>query len=277
MVTSSSADPTPEVVLGPRRIRKSRLLAAILCGLVLGGATGSTTAWALSPQPTADDLGTVATDLLPPGTDVGEVTTLSVDSVGLGPNEVRATVVPPLAITASADGPTDAGVIGAVFEQARVAGFTEVRLERSQDRVAVVGKRDGLAFELQDARLDVAPLVGWLVPAVTVAGAAGFALLAGYRSVRRQADGRSRTAARLVTAGSWAILPLMIVCTIALPFFLAPGASAADAGDYGSVVLGLVVLGFGLWVPIAAVVGLIAWVLFGRRLEPGAAGVDAAF
>jgi len=275
-VTASAAQPASEAAAPTRRIRKSRLLAAILCGLVLGGATGSTTAWALSPQPTADDLGTVATALLPPTTVAGDVSTLSVDSVGLGPNEVRATVDPPLAITANADEPTDEGDVGDVFERARAAGFTDVLLERSQDRVAVVGKRDGLAFELQDAQLDIAPLVGWLVPAATVAGAAGFALLAGYRSVRRQADGRSRTVARLVTAGSWAVLPLMVVCTVALPFFLAPGASAADTGDYGSIVLGLVVLGFGLWLPIAAVVGLIAWVLFGRRLEPGA-DPDAVF
>ena len=271
-MTASAAQPAAPT----RRIRKSRLLAAILCGLVLGGATGSTTAWAMSPQPTADDLGTVATALLPPTTVAGDVSTLSVDSVGLGPNEVRATVDPPLAITANADGPTDEGDVGDVFERARAAGFTDVLLERSQDRVAVVGKRDGLAFELQDAQLDIAPLVGWLVPAATVAGAAGFALLAGYRSVRRQADGLSRTVARLITAGSWAVLPLMVVCTVALPFFLAPGASAADTGDYGSIVLGLVVLGFGLWLPIAAVVGLIAWVLFGRRLEPGA-DPDAVF
>lgn len=271
-MTASAAQPAAPT----RRIRKSRLLAAILCGLVLGGATGSTTAWALSPQPTADDLGTVATALLPPTTVAGDVSTLSVDSVGLGPNEVRATVDPPLAITANADEPTDEGDVGDVFERASAAGFTDVLLERSQDRVAVVGKRDGLAFELQDARLDIAPLVGWLVPAATVAGAAGFALLAGYRSVRRQADGRSRTVARLVTAGSWAVLPLMVVCTVALPFFLAPGASAADTGDYGSIVLGLVVLGFGLWLPIAAVVGLIAWVLFGRRLQPGPDG-DVVF
>lgn len=275
-MTSPEAESASEVVLGPRRIRKSRLLAAILCGLVLGGATGSTTAWALSPQPTADELGTVATALLPPTTVAGDVSTLSVDSVGLGPNEVRATVDPPLAITANADEPTDEGDVGDVFERARAAGFTDVLLERSQDRVAVVGKRDGLAFELQDAQLDIAPLVGWQVPAATVAGAAGFALLAGYRSVRRQADGRSRTVARLVTAGSWAVLPLVVVCTVALPFLLAPGASAADTGDYGSIVLGLVVLGFGLWLPIAAVVGLIAWVLFGRRLQPGPDG-DVVF
>lgn len=275
-MTASAAQPASEAAAPTRRIRKSRLLAAILCGLVLGGATGSTTAWALSPQPTADDLGTVATALLPPTTVAGDVSTLSVDSVGLGPNEVRATVDPPLAITANADEPTDEGDVGDVFERARAAGFTDVLLERSQDRVAVVGKRDGLAFELQDAQLDIAPLVGWLVPAATVAGAAGFALLAGYRSVRRQADGRSRTVARLVTAGSWAVLPLMVVCTVALPFFLAPGASAADTGDYGSIVLGLVVLGFGLWLPIAAVVGLIAWVLFGRRLQPGPDG-DVVF
>ena len=275
-MTASAAQPASEPAAPTRRIRKSRLLAAILCGLVLGGATGSTTAWALSPQPTADDLGTVATALLPPTTVAGDVSTLSVDSVGLGPNEVRATVDPPLAITANADEPTDEGDVGDVFERARAAGFTDVLLERSQDRVAVVGKRHGLAFELQDAQLDIAPLVGWLVPAATVAGAAGFALLAGYRSVRRQADGRSRTVARLVTAGSWAVLPLMVVCTVALPFFLAPGASAADTGDYGSIVLGLVVLGFGLWLPIAAVVGLIAWVLFGRRLQPGPDG-DVVF
>lgn len=275
-MTASAAQPASEAAAPTRRIRKSRLLAAILCGLVLGGATGSTTAWALSPQPTADDLGTVATALLPPTTVAGDVSTLSVDSVGLGPNEVRATVDPPLAITANADEPTDEGDVGDVFERARAAGFTDVLLERSQDRVAVVGKRDGLAFELQDAQLDIAPLVGWLVPAATVAGAAGFALLAGYRSVRRQADGRSRTVARLVTAGSWAVLPLMVVCTVALPFFLAPDASAADTGDYGSIVLGLVVLGFGLWLPIAAVVGLIAWVLFGRRLQPGPDG-DVVF
>ena len=275
-MTASAAQPASEAAAPTRRIRKSRLLAAILCGLVLGGATGSTTAWALSPQPTADDLGTVATALLPPTTVAGDVSTLSVDSVGLGPNEVRATVDPPLAITANADEPTDEGDVGDVFERARAAGFTDVLLERSQDRVAVVGKRHGLAFELQDAQLDIAPLVGWLVPAATVAGAAGFALLAGYRSVRRQADGLSRTVARLITAGSWAVLPLMVVCTVALPFFLAPGASAADTGDYGSIVLGLVVLGFGLWLPIAAVVGLIAWVLFGRRLEPGA-DPDAVF
>lgn len=275
-MTASAAQPASEAAAPTRRIRKSRLLAAILCGLVLGGATGSTTAWALSPQPTADDLGPVATALLPPTTVAGDVSTLSVDSVGLGPNEVRATVDPPLAITANADEPTDEGDVGDVFERARAAGFTDVLLERSQDRVAVVGKRDGLAFELQDAQLDIAPLVGWLVPAATVAGAAGFALLAGYRSVRRQADGLSRTVARLVTAGSWAVLPLMVVCTVALPFFLAPGASAADTGDYGSIVLGLVVLGFGLWLPIAAVVGLIAWVLFGRRLQPGPDG-DVVF
>jgi len=275
-VTASAAQPASEAAAPTRRIRKSRLLAAILCGLVLGGATGSTTAWALSPQPTADDLGTVATALLPPTTVAGDVSTLSVDSVGLGPNEVRTMVDPPLAITANADEPTDEGDVGDVFERARAAGFTDVLLERSQDRVAVVGKRHGLAFELQDAQLDIAPLVGWLVPAATVAGAAGFALLAGYRSVRRQADGLSRTVARLITAGSWAVLPLMVVCTVALPFFLAPGASAADTGDYGSIVLGLVVLGFGLWLPIAAVVGLIAWVLFGRRLEPGA-DPDAVF
>jgi len=275
-VTASAAQPASEAAAPTRRIRKSRLLAAILCGLVLGGATGSTTAWALSPQPTADDLGTVATALLPPTTVAGDVSTLSVDSVGLGPNEVRATVDPPLAITANADEPTDEGDVGDVFERARAAGFTDVLLERSQDRVAVVGKRDGLAFELQDAQLDIAPLVGWLVPAASVAGAAGFALLAGYRSVRRQADGLSRTVARLITAGSWAVLPLMVVCTVALPFFLAPGASAADTGDYGSIVLGLVVLGFGLWLPIAAVVGLIAWVLFGRRLQPGPDG-DVVF
>jgi len=275
-VTASAAQPASEAAAPTRRIRKSRLLAAILCGLVLGGATGSTTAWALSPQPTADDLGMVAMVLLPPSTVAGDVSTLSVDSVGLGPNEVRATIDPPLAITANADEPTDEGDVGDVFERARAAGFTDVLLERSQDRVAVVGKRDGLAFELQDAQLDIAPLVGWLVPAATVAGAAGFALLAGYRSVRRQADGRSRTVARLVTAGSWAVLPLMVVCTVALPFFLAPGASAADTGDYGSIVLGLVVLGFGLWLSIAAVVGLIAWVLFGRRLQPGPDG-DVVF
>jgi len=272
----SAAEPASQAAAPIRHIRKSRLLAAILCGLVLGGATGSTVAWALSPQPNASDLAAIATDLLPPGAITGDVNSLSVDSVGLGPDEVRASIDPPLAIEANADGPTDEGIIGEVFEQARAAGFSDVLLERSPDQVAIVGKRDGLAFELQDAQLDVAPLVGWAVPAATIAGAAGFALLAGYRSARRQADGRSRTAARLVTAGSWAVLPLMLACTVALPFFLAPGTSAADTGDYGSIVLGLVVLGFGLWLPIAAVAALIAWLLFGRRLEPGA-DPDAVF
>jgi len=256
----------PSAELAPvRTIRRSRILAAILCGLVLGGATGASLAWAFSAQPSTDDLAGVAADLLPPDRSTSDASTLSVDSTGLGPTEVRAAVEPPLSIEANADGPTDVGDIGDVFERARAAGFTDVLLERSTDRIAIVGKRDGLAFELEDGRLDVAPLVGWQVPIATVVGAAGFALLAGFRSVRRQASGRSRTAARLVTAGSWAILPLMVVCAAALPFFLVPGRSAADIGDYGSLVVGLIVLAFGLWIPIALVVGLIAWARFGRR------------
>ncbi|MBA3279174.1 MAG: hypothetical protein H0U22_10735 [Geodermatophilaceae bacterium] len=262
--TQASSDSGPVQI-----IRTSRLAAAILCGLVLGGAAGASIAWALSPQPTRDDLAGVAADLLPPGREVHDVETLGIDASGLGPTEVRGRVDPQLAIEANADGPTDAGIIGELFQRAQAADFSDVLLRRGMPapgHVALVGERDGLAFELRDGRLDIAPLVGWPVVAATVGGAVGLALLAGFRSAHRQRRGRSRGMARLLTAGSWAILPIMAVCTASLPFFLGPGRSAADLGDYGSFVLELAV---GLWAPVAILVGLIAWVMFGRRVGPG--------
>ncbi|CAN5789941.1 hypothetical protein BH24ACT3_BH24ACT3_01140 [soil metagenome] len=71
----------------------------------------------------------------------------------------------------------------------------------------------------------------------------------------RTESGRSRGWRLAVAAG---LLPVFAVLGALLPFFLVP-AKVFVVGDYGSLVLGVLVLLAGFWVPIAVVVALVTW------------------
>lgn len=245
-------------------VRRSRVLAAALVALVVAAAAGSTLAWFATPHPTVDDATSVAAALLGDASSVTGLQTVALDPSGIGPTGVRGVVDPPLPIAAAGEQDEDGAVAGlrAAFV---AAGFTDVLLVRGDGPLRLEGRRDGVVVSLTDERLQLSPLVPWWVPASMVLAGATAAWFQARRSARRQVVEGSRGSPRWRTTLSWVVLPVGLACTLALPVFLQPGRDAALVGDYGSFVGRLLVSGATLWLPVAVVIGALAWVRFDWR------------
>lgn len=239
-----------------------RIVTAACVGAVLAAAVASSVVWALTPPPTSAQLEQAVAELAGDGAALAQVHDLYVNSSQLGPREVRGTFT----ATISLD---DAGV-ARIQANARRTGW-ETTVFRDPDGTFVRARKDDLAADVSATQVDLTTMVPLTVNvAVAVGGVAG-AVLGCWLTLRRQRGAETLRGQRWRRAVASGLLPPFGILAAAVPPFAVLSGSARQVGDIGSLVVGVLVLLAGLWVPMAVLIAAAVWFWSVRRAGEGAA------
>ncbi|CAN5548599.1 hypothetical protein BH20ACT2_BH20ACT2_02190 [soil metagenome] len=251
--------------IAPRVRSRTRFLASTFVGAVLVAAVASSVTWAFISAPTEQELRETAVDLVE-GRRFASASTSHVDSSGLGPRQVRGTFTEPLSLQVE---PADEAQVQRIRYAGERAGWDATIVRGpDDDDVSVEARRDGLLAEVTDRQIDLIATVPLTVHLAVGVGAVAGGLAGAAVNRRRQRRAESARSRRWRLAVAAGFLPVFALLAVAIPLFVVPANATLDVGDYGSLVLGVVVLFAGLWVLVAAVISLVVGLAIGRRPTP---------
>ena len=257
----SPVDPPTDA---PRRLSRSRLVAAVALGFAVGGGAGSQVGWELQPEPTVTQLQAAALDVLGRQVEQPEVQTVD-DLAGLGPVEARGGTRTPI------DVPLDTAL-----DRARAAGYDAEVVDGAEDGERVlVALRGDVHVEYDTSRFRIrGPAAPWGLRAWHAAGALLAGAATGAVSLARQRAElrRGRTGLRRARSAFLGVLALP-PALFGVVYLLAPSAlfTRPDTQlSYDLAGVGLVWLVFGwfLWVPVGCGAALAVVLLRHRRRSP---------